>query len=329
MQYRNIGASGISASAVGLGTWTIGGGTWWGETDDNESVRTIHAAMDAGINLIDTAPMYGWGRSEEVIGKAIKGRRDKAVVSTKCGLWWNDSRGAFFFELEGIKVTKCLRPETIKIEVEDSLKRLGTDYIDVYHTHWQAAEPDKTPIADTMECLMKLREEGKIKSIAVSNCDTNQMDEYLKIGRIDANQPHYSMLFRDIEADILPYCIKNNMSILTYSPLEHGLLTGKITMDTKLDENEFRSGTPWYKPENRRRVIDMLGGWKELAEKYGCSIPQLVIAWTANRPGITHVLCGARRPEQAEENARAGGMKLSDADTARMNADIDAIGRPL
>jgi len=329
MQFRDIGNSGISASAVGLGTWTIGGGTWWGETDDQESVRTIHAALEAGVNLIDTAPLYGWGRSEEVVGKAIKGRRDKVVLSTKCGLWQYDDRGSFFFELEGIKVTKCLRPETIKQEIEMSLKRLETDYIDIYHTHWQAMEPDKTPIAETMECLLKLKEEGKIRSIAVSNCDTNQMDEYLEKGRIDANQPHYSMLFRDIESEILPYCVKNNISILAYSPLEHGLLTGKITMETKLGEDEFRSGTPWYKPENRKRVIDMLNGWKDLTEKYSCSMSQLVIAWTINRPGLTHVLCGARHPGQAADNAKAGGMILSADDTIRMNNDIDGLGVPL
>jgi len=329
MQFREIGKSGISASAVGLGTWTIGGGTWWGETDDRESVATIQAALDAGVNLIDTAPMYGWGKSEEVVGKAVKGRRDKAIISTKCGLWWHDGRGSFFFELEGTKVNKCLRPETIKKEAEDSLRRLGTDYIDVYHTHWQAQEPDKTPIADTMGCLLDLKKEGKIRAIAVSNCDTGQMDEYLKSGRIEANQPHYSMLFRDIEADILPYCIKNNIAIFAYSPLEHGLLTGKITMDTKLGENEFRSGTPWFKPENRSRVIAMLASWKGLAEKYSCSISQLVIAWTIGRPGLTHVLCGARRPDQASDNAKAGSLILSADDTARMDADIEALGRPL
>ena len=329
MEFRTIGNSGISASVVGLGTWTIGGGTWWGETDDQESIHTIHAALDAGINLIDTAPMYGWGRSEEVVGKAVKGRRGKAVISTKCGLWWHDDRGALFFELEGTKVTRCLRPETIRKELELSLKRMDTDYIDIYHTHWQAMEPDKTPIAETMGCLLKLKEEGKIRSIAVSNADTAQMDEYMAIGRIDANQPHYSMLHRDIEADILPYCVKNNMSILAYSPLEHGLLTGKITMDTKMDEREFRSGTPWYKPENRQKVIDMLEKWGDLTEKYGCGLAELVIAWTFHRPGITHVLCGARRPRQAQQNAFAGSLKLDAADITRMDKDIEAVGKPV
>lgn len=329
MQYRTIGNSGIKASAIGLGTWTIGGGSWWGETDDKESIQTIHAALDAGISLVDTAPLYGWGRSEEIVGKAIKGRRDKVILSTKCGLWWNDSRGAFFFELEGKKVTRSLRPETIRQEIEISLKRLGTDYIDIYHTHWQAIEPDKTPVADTMDCLLKLKEEGKIRSIAVSNADVSQMEEYLKVGRIDADQPHYSMLYRNIEADILPFCIKNNMGILAYSPLEHGLLTGKIGMDRKLDEDEFRSGNPWYKLENRKRVLDMLDGWSDLAEKYACSIAQLVIAWTFHQPGISHVLCGARHPGQAADNAAAGSQELADADISRMNRDIKTIGEAL
>ncbi len=329
MLYREIGNSGIRASAIGLGTWTIGGGSWWGETDDKESIRTIHAALDAGIDLVDTAPLYGWGRSEEIVGKALAGRRENVILSTKCGLWWNDGRGSFFFELEGKKVTRCLRPETIREEIEISLKRLQTDYIDIYHTHWQAMEPDKTPIADTMECLLKLKEEGKIRSIAVSNADVGQMEEYLKTGRIDANQPHYSMLYRNIEADILPFCMKHNMSILAYSPLEHGLLTGKIGMDRKLDEDEFRSGNVWYKLENRRRVLDMLDGWSDLTKKYACSLSQLVIAWTFHQKGISHVLCGARRPGQAVENAAAGSLELSGGDMSRMSRDIAALGEAL
>jgi len=262
MIYRTIGSTDIKVSAIGLGTWAIGGGPWWGTTDDAESIRTIHAAIDAGINLIDTAPVYGFGRSEEIVGKAIKGRRDKLIISTKCGLWWNDARGAFFFEQEGKKVNRSLRPDTLRLEIEQSLKRLGVDCIDIYHTHWQTMPPEKTPIAETMACLLKLKAEGKIRSIAVSNADCAQMDEYRRAGSIVANQPRYSMLDRTIETELVPYCLKHDISILVYSPLEQGLLTGKIGMDKKLAESEYRNNIAWFRPENRRRVLDLLSGWK-------------------------------------------------------------------
>ena len=329
MQFRKIGNSGINASVVALGTWTIGGGSFWYEVGEQESVKIIHAALDAGVNLIDTAPLYGFGRAEETVGKALKDRRGKAIISTKGGLWWKDGRGAPFFQIDGKKVNKCLRPETLREELEVSLKRLGTDYIDVYHTHWQAEAPDKTPIAETMGFLMKCKQEGKIRSIAVSNASPEQMDEYLAQGPIDANQPHYSMLARDIEKDLIPYCIERNIAILSYSTLENGILSGKIGMNTKLGDKEYRSGVSWYKPDNRGRVLDMLAQWNDLTEKYNCTTAQLVIAWTFHQPGITHCLCGARHAGQAEQNAAAGGLTLAEADILRMTDDIDALGQPL
>jgi len=328
MIYRTIGNTDIKASPIGLGTWAIGGGPLWGTTDDAESVRTIHAAIDSGINLIDTAPAYGFGRSEEVVGKAIKGRREKLVISTKCGLWWNDARGSFFFEQERKKVNRSLRPDTLQIEIEQSLKRLGIDCIDIYHTHWQAMPPEKTSIADTMACLLKLKAAGKIRSIAVSNADCAQMDEYRRAGNIAANQPRYSMLDRTIETELAPYCLKHNISLLVYSPLEQGLLTGKIGMDKKIAESEYRNNIAWFKQENRRRVLDMLSGWKKLTEQYDCTTAQLVLAWTISQPGVTAALCGARHPEQIRETAKAGEIFLADADMRRMRTDVEALGTP-
>ena len=169
MNYRPLGNSGISASVVGLGAWVLGGGQMWGQDpDDAESVRAIQKAIDLGINLIDTAPGYGFGRSETVIGKAIKGRRDKVVIATKCGLWWDDTRGSFFADLEGRKVYRSLRPDTLRIEIENSLKRLGVDCIDLYQTHWPSAPPDFTPIADTMAALLAFKDQGKIRALGVS-----------------------------------------------------------------------------------------------------------------------------------------------------------------
>jgi methylglyoxal reductase len=328
MQTRKIGTTDIEASVIALGAWAIGGGTWWGETDDLLSIRAIHAALDAGITMIDTAPAYGFGRSEEVIGKALKGRRDKVILATKCGLWWQDERGIWFLERDGKVINRSLRPETLKEEIEMSLKRLGTDYIDLYQTHWQSPEPEKDPIADTMVYLLKLKEEGKIRAIGASNVTVSQIKEYQAVGVLDAIQPRYSMLDRKIEQELLPYCIEQKISTLAYSPLEQGLLTGKFGMDRTIAEGEARNNIPWFKRANRQRVLDMLDGWKDLTEKYACTLGQLVIAWTVEQPGVTFALCGARKPQHAIENAAAGAITLDPQDIQRMRDDIEALGEP-
>jgi methylglyoxal reductase len=309
-----------------------GGVVWGGNPDDDESIRTIHASLDAGVNLIDTAPAYGWGRSEEVVGRAIKGRRDKIVLATKCGLWWHDKRGSYFCEFDGKSMRRSLRPDTIQIEIENSLRRLGTDYIDLYQTHWPAMPPDKTAIAETMACLMKLKSQGKIRAIGVSNVSLNELKENCAHGEIASNQLRYSMLFRAPERDILPYCRTHNIATLTYMSLEQGLLTGKVGTDRVFSKGEFRANeawNPWYAPQNRRRVLELLAGWRHLTELYECSLAQLVIAWVAAQPGVTHVLCGARRVEQANENARAGKLKLDAETLARMRLDVEALGAPI
>lgn len=328
MQYRTLGKTNISASAIALGTWAIGGGPWWGDSDDNQSVKAIQAAIDAGVTLIDTAPAYGFGHSEEIVGKAIKGRRDKLILSTKCGLWWKDDRGTSFFEMGDKHVKRCLLPATIVEEVEISLRRLGTDYIDLYHTHWPSLEPDKYPIEDTMQCLMKLKEEGKIRAIAASNVDLEHIKQYQAAGVLDAIQPRYSMLDREIETEILPYCLANDISALAYSPLEQGLLTGKIGMDQTFAEGVYRNQIPWYAPQNREKVLNMLEGWSDLLAKYNCSLSQLVIAWTVAQEGITFVLCGARKEAHVSDNVRAADLELDAADLSRIRQDAEALGAP-
>jgi methylglyoxal reductase len=329
MEYREIGKSGIEASSIALGTWAVGGGPWWGESSDGESIRAIHAAIDAGVTMIDTAPAYGFGRSEQVVGRAIRGRRDKVVLSTKCGLWWNDGRGSFKFEQLGKRVHTCLRPETLALEIDLSLERLGTDYIDLYMTHWQSVEPDKTPIEDTMAALLKMKDLGKIRAIGVSNAEVPHMEKYLETGRIESNQLKYSMLDRRIEKEQVPFCREHRISIQVYSPLEQGLLTGNIGMDYELSETAYRNNIPWFKPENRKKVLDMFDGWKALTEKYACSIAQLVIAWTAAQPGITFVLCGARKTGHVLDNVKAAGIGLSNADMKRMKNDVEALKDPV
>ena len=325
MKYRKLGNTDISVSAVALGTWAIGGGPWWGDSDDEDSIRAIKAAIDAGVTLIDTAPVYGFGHSEEIVGRAIRNCRDKVVIATKCGLWWDDPTGTFHFEQNGRTVRRCLEPRTLRIEVEHSLKRLGIERIDLMQTHAQALEPFKTPIEDTMACLMDLRKEGKIRAIGVSNCTTDQMDEYRAAGALVSNQPRYSILDRAIEKELLPYCRRHDIAVLAYSPLEQGLLTGKIGMDTTFGADAFRNQLPWFAPDKRRKVLDMLAGWNGLTHKYACTLSQLAIAWTIAQPGLTVALCGARRASNAIENAGAGAIELAAEDVARMRSDAEAI----
>ncbi len=332
MKYRELGKSGIEASVVGMGMWVTGGGAVWGkDADDSESIRAIHASIDAGVNLFDTAPCYGFGRSEEVLGKAIQGKRDKVVIATKCGLWWNDKRGSYFCEFDGRDLTRSLRPDTIREEIELSLKRLNVDVIDLYQVHWPAVEPENTPIEETMACLLDIKKQGKIRAIGVSNVTLDELKTYEQSGGIDSNQPRYSMLYRAIEEDILPYSIEHRISTLAYTPIEQGLLTGKVGMDRTFDKGEWRSNldyNPWYKLENRKKILDLLASWSDLTEKYDCSLAQLTIAWTVAQPGVSYALVGARRTDQAVDNAKGGELELEAADVDRIRKDIIALGDP-
>jgi methylglyoxal reductase len=301
------------------------------DTDDGESIRAIQSALDAGINLIDTAPAYGFGRSEEVVGKAIRGRRDQVVLATKCGLWWDDTRGSYFCEFDGKPLYRSLRPDTIRIELENSLRRLGTDHIDLYQTHWPATPPDQTPIAETMACLTDLQQQGKIRAIGVCNVSPDELRDNCAHGAVATNQFRYGMLFRGPEKDLLPVCRERNVATLTYMSLEQGLLTGKVGMDRTFSAGEFRSNeawNPWYKPENRRRVLDLLAAFGPLTQKHACSLSQLVLAWTVAQPGVTHVLAGARTATQVQENAGAGALTLTAEDVAAISAARDRLGTP-
>ncbi len=328
MNYRLLGSTDIDASVVAFGAWAVGG--WmWGGTDEAEGIKAIHAAVDAGINLIDTAPMYGFGRSEEIVGKAIKDRRDKVVLATKSGLLWDREQGEFFFHCDDkqpteepsrYKVYIYQGPESIREEIEKSLKRLQTDYIDLYQTHWQ--DPT-TPLEDTVNCLTKLKEEGKIRAIGACNATPEQMDVYRRIGVLAVDQEKYSMLDRQLEATNLPYCLENNIAVLAYSPLAQGLLTGKITPERKFEEGDLRNKEPRYSVENRRKVMSLLGVIQPIASDHGVSLVQLAIAWTVAQPGLTHALCGARNPEQAVENAAAGDLSLSDEELAAITRAIE------
>lgn len=312
MLIRPIGKSGINASAIGLGTWAIGG--WmWGGTDEARSIETIHASIDEGVSLIDTAPAYGQGLAEEIVGKAIKGKRDKVVLATKCGLVWHTQQGNHFFDYEGAPVHRYLGRDSIVHEVEESLKRLGTDYIDHYITHWQ--DPT-TPVDETMEALEALKSSGKIRSIGASNTSVEDIESYLNAGSLDAVQEEYSMVKRDIEQTLLPVARENNVSVLSYSSLALGILSGKMTVDRTFDGDDQRKDNPRFSKANRLKVQHLMEAIKPVADQHDVTLAQTVIAWTLQQPGITFSLCGARTAEQARENAKAGRIQLSPDDVA-------------
>ncbi len=328
MQTRALGQSGIQASVVGLGTWAIGG--WmWGGTDEAQAVAAIQAAIDEGITLVDTAPIYGFGVSEKIVGKAIEGRRDQVVLATKCGLVWHVEKGDHFFDSDErqagggdeYRVYKYLGADSIRYEIEQSLQRLKVDCIDLYQTHWQ--EPT-TPIAETMEVLVKLKDEGKIRAIGVSNATPAQMDEYRAAGAVDSDQEHYSMLDREQEESNLPYCREHDIACLAYSPLAKGLLTGKMGLEREFAEGDLRNRNKRFDVENRRRVADLLDAFKPVAQKHDITLAQLAIAWTCHQPGCSHALIGARTPAQAQENAAAGRIGLDAEDLTTMREALAA-----
>lgn len=324
MAKRPIGRSGIEASVIGLGTWAIGG--WmWGGTDERRSIAAIQAAVDEGVTLIDTAPAYGQGVAEEIVGKALEGRRGKVVLATKCGLVWHTQKGNHFFDVDGMPVHRHLGAASIVHEVEQSLKRLRTDVIDHYITHWQ--DPT-TPVAETMEALVKLKEAGKIRSIGASNTTPEDVRAYLAAGPLDAIQEEYSMVKRDIEQTHLPLCREAGVSVLSYSSLALGLLTGRIGPDRVFEGDDLRRDNPRFSRENLKRVAALMETVKPIAATHGATPAQVVIAWTVAQPGITFALCGARNAEQARENAAAGRLRLAPGDLAAISEAASAHLEP-
>lgn len=327
MIYRTLGDTDLELSAVTFGAWALGG--WmWGGTEKNESTKAIHAAYDHGVTSIDTAPVYGQGHSEEVVGKAISGiPRDELQILTKFGMRWDLEKGDFGFSSQDrqgndIDIYKYAGKESVMKECEDSLRRLGTDYIDLYQIHW----PDSTtPIDETMEALVRLKEQGKIREAAVCNYSADQMKEAEQTISLASNQVPYSMLKRDIEEEVVPYCIENNKDILAYSPLQRGILTGKMEAGQDFGEGDGRADSPYYTDENIRRVNEFLQAIKPVANKYDATLAQLVIQWTINQPGITIALVGARNPEQAIQNAKAADINFSDDELAHIDEELKKL----
>ncbi|MBN2520635.1 MAG: aldo/keto reductase [Bacteroidales bacterium] len=326
MNYLNLGNSDLKISKIAFGAWAIGG--WmWGGSDEKDALLAIDKAIDLGITSIDTAAIYGFGHSEELIGKAIKGKREKIQIFTKYGLIWDDNKGEYYFTSQKndgtpIKIYKYAPKKSVINECEQSLKRLCTDYIDLYQIHW----PDNTtPVEETMEAMEILKKQGKIKAAGVSNYSKNRISEARKYFNIISNQVPYSMVNREIENELIPYCIEKNIGILAYSPLQRGILTGKIKDNYKFNKGDNRSDNPYFKKPNLQRINNFLEKLKPIAKKYNASLTQLVINWTCQRPGITCVLVGARNPKQVEENAKSLEFMLSNEDINLINKELDKV----
>jgi aryl-alcohol dehydrogenase-like predicted oxidoreductase len=327
MEYRQLGGSGLSVSAITFGAWAIGG--WmWGGAERRDAVEAIRASYQLGVTSIDTAPIYGQGLSEEIVGEALQGiPRDKVQVLTKYGMRWEGKKGDFAFSSRDnaghpLEIYKYAGRDSIVMECESSLRRLRTDYIDLYQIHW----PDRTtPIHETMEAVAALLKQGKIRAAGVCNYDVDQMKEADAVIGLASNQVPFSMLNRRIEKELVPWCIAHNKSILAYSPLQRGLLTGKIRPGQQFGEGDTRAGSKFYKDENIQRVNAFLDSLRPLAKEKKASLSQLVIRWTIERPGITIALVGARDATQAEQNAKAIAVALTPEERRGIDAKLAAL----
>ena len=326
MEYRTLGQSDIKVSELAFGAWAIGG--WmWGGADSKDAIKAIETAIDHGMTTIDTAAVYGFGLSEELTGKATKGKRSKVQILTKFGLNWNEKKGEFFFASQDNsgKETDIYRyssKEKVISDCDQSLKRLGTDYIDLYQIHW--ADPT-TPVSETMEALEILVRQGKIRAGAVCNYSVDLMTEAEKTFMIASNQVPYSMVNRDIENDIVPHCIDNNIGILAYSPLQRGLLTGKIKKGHIFKDGDTRPGTIYYKEPNLSRILQLNKKLEEMANGLYVTLAQLVLNWTIQQPGITCALAGARNPTQVLDNVKAADFRLTGEEMNRINEFLSEL----
>lgn len=327
MEYRYIGDSEINASVITFGAWAAGG--WmWGSTDRKEAIEAIVAAYEVGVTTIDTAPIYGQGTSEEIVGEALKDiPRDKTQILTKFGMRWDLAEGDFAFHSkknngEDIEIYKYAGKDSIIYECEQSLKRLGTDYIDLYQIHW----PDSTtPLDETFEAVAQLIEQGKIRYAGVCNYNAQLMAEAEKTLPLVSNQIPFSMVNRAVEDETIPYCIKHNKAVLAYSPLERGLLTGKIHVGHQFQEGDHRAKHPHFQPDFIDKTNILLERIKPLADDKGVTLAQLVLRWTVERPGITIALAGARNAQQSVQNAKAMDFNLTQEELDFMNAVVDAF----
>jgi len=311
MKTRKLGNSELELTTMGLGTWAIGG-PWqygWGPQDDNESIAAIHRALDLGVNWIDTAAVYGAGHSEEVVGRALKGHvREQVFVATKCGR---------IPQPDG-PPKGDLRPVSIRAELEASLRRLGTEYIDLYQFHWPDNETG-TPIEESWSEMARLQDEGKVRWVGVSNFDVPLLERCESIRHVDSLQPPYSLLRREVEAETLPWCLRNGTGVVCYSPMQAGLLTGSFDV-TRLAEDDWRRRNPLFQEPALSRHLALVERLRPIAERRGQTVGQLAISWVLAHPAVTSAIVGARRPAQVEENVQAMGRPLSPSELSEIEA---------
>jgi len=326
MELRKLGQSDLQVSVIAFGAWAIGG--WmWGGSDARDAVKALEAAIDTGMTTIDTASVYGFGLSEELTGKAVKGKRDRVQILTKFGMSWDEKEGDFFFDTknnsgEDISIYRYASKKKVFKDCDDSLKRLMTDYIDLFQIHW----PDPTtPVSETMEALDILIQKGKIRAGGVCNYSVELLKDAEKTLAPVSDQVPYSMVRRDIENDLVPYCLGKNIGILAYSPLQRGLLSGKIKPGHNFNHGDTRPDTPYYKEPNLSKILHFLENIRPIADGHNVTLSQLVLNWTILQPGITCALAGARNPAQVLENAGAAGFTLSAEEMELINNKISDL----
>lgn len=327
MEYRQLQHSELTLSAIAFGAWAAGG--WmWGQTDRHEAIKAMRAAYAKGMTSFDTAPIYGQGESEEIVGKALQDiPRDKVQILTKFGLRWDLNKGNFYVHSQDnqgkdIDIYKYAGKESIIQECENSLKRLKTDYIDLYQIHWADIT---TPISETFEAVARLIEQGKIRYAGVCNYTPEQIEEADKAVNIISDQIPFSMVNRGSEDKTIPFCIRNKKSVIAYSPMERGLLTGKMIPGQNFKKGDHRKTNPYFTDDSIIKTNAFLAKIKPIADEKGITLSQLVLRWTIDHPGITIALAGARNKEQAISNARAADVHLSNDEILFINKQLEFL----
>lgn len=307
MEYRKLGSSDLNVSVIGFGAWGIGGAPFWSSEGDHPSAKALLKAVDLGVNFFDTAPVYGFGHSEKLIGETLKPHRDKILYATKCGLRWKQENLG--------SISKVATRASILEEIDQSLKRLQTDYIDLYQVHWPDVD---TPQQETMETLLELKEKGTIRHIGVSNYSVQQMTECLKVGPLVSLQPEYSLLQRSIEKEIVPFCLVHDMGIIAYSPLASGVLTGKYDSDTKFKDWRSKGIIGEFTGEAFERNVGKVDLLKDVAAELEKTCGQTAINWVVQQPAVATALVGVKNEKQMEENLKAVGWKLEGPPASRV-----------
>jgi aryl-alcohol dehydrogenase-like predicted oxidoreductase len=321
MQFRRLGRDGPEISVVGVGAWAIGG-PWqfgWGPQDDDESIAALHRAFDSGVSWVDTAAVYGLGHSEEVVGQVVREHGGEVLVFTKCGRPW--------YGREHDEPTYDLRPETIRFELEQSLKRLGSDHVDLYQFHWPDPETG-TPVEDSWATMAELVEEGKVRWAGVSNFDVGLLERCQRIRQVDSVQPPFSLLDRRAAADVIPWCAEHGTGVICYSPLQSGLLTGSFDADRVrgLPADDWRRGSGDFQSPALEANLELARRLEPVAARHGVSVAAVAIAWVVATPGVSGAIVGARRPSQVDGWLPAGNLQLTDDDLAELQRALDATG---